>query len=161
VGALQKAAEFRAAGFSDEEISTWAAGQRRDLSQAGFSGEEIDTYFGMPPFNPKLLQEGIRANLQAAPKPVTSFEEALEAGWQISVSGLIDRRAAPEKVLSPDAPFHSRIASSVATFAGDFPAMFGGAMLATAATGGRGGPILSMAGAFALPAGLRATFIDA
>ncbi|SOD41311.1 LPD38 domain-containing protein [Nitrosovibrio sp. Nv4] len=157
--------ELKAAGFSDEEVGDWAVGKRKELSQAGFNDGEIDTYFGKPPFDPKPLvkmfnDNHVEAKKPAAeggePKPVTSFTEAIEAGWQMSVTGLVARGEAPDKALAADAPRASRIASGAATLAGDLPAMIGGAALAAG-----GGPVIGAAGAFALPAGLRATLMDA
>lgn len=179
--------ELQNAGFTDEEISQWAIGQRKQLQEAGFSDAEIDTYFGQPPFDPKPIKQFVQGNLQKAAqapkspqkdlqptqeiaqapqealktpgqgesriKPVSDFLGAVEAGLQVSVSGLLARGEQPDKILSQDASRTSRIASSMATLAGDFPFMFGGAFLG-------GGPITGTAAAFALPQGLRRILMD-
>ncbi len=110
--------------------------------------------------------EMLRANLAAhpaAPEKVTNFADALAAGWQTSVSGLVSRGEAPSKEISPDAPWYSRAGGNIAAMAGDFPFMVGGALLGAGAGAptGPGAAITGMAGAFALPAGLRATLMDA
>src|SRR5689334_277757 len=110
--------QLDAAGFPAEEIAAWSANRRQELSAAGFNKGEIDTYFGAPPFNPKPVQTHIEENLKAATEPAKNFTEALEAGFQMSVTGLLSRQEAPTKTLPEDAPRMSRIASQVGTLAG-------------------------------------------
>lgn len=162
--ATNRIKELQDAGFTGAEIADWATNQRKTLSQAGFGEAEIDEWFGKPQFDPKPMEAEIKANLDATrtgeePKPVKDFVEALEAGWQISVSGLQARGRVPDMTVAADAPMASRIAGQVATLAGDFPAMVGGFLVGGAA-GGPAAPITGTAGAFALPAGLRATLMD-
>lgn len=90
------------------------------------------------------------------PKSDQSFTEALEAGLQMSVTGLIARGKAPSVDLKPNPNFAARIGSNIGTFVGDSPAMLGGAILG----GGPASPVTATAGAFGLPAGLRATLMD-
>ena len=160
---------LQSAGFSDEEIKDWSVKKRKELSEAGFNEEEIGTWLGQAPFNVKPVVDEFNKNLKKVenpegeePKPVTSFIESLEAGFQMSVSGLLKREKGPSKVLSEDAPRASRIASSVATLAGDFPFMVGGAglgMIGGAPTG-PGAVVTGFAGAFGLPMGLRKVLMD-
>jgi hypothetical protein len=161
---LQKQKALIDGGFTEQEISDWQVEQRRALGDAGFSQAEIDTEFGEPPLDPKPAAKVIRENIEQAiaadtkdgqPKPVKDFMEALDAGFQGSVTGLLTRGKTPDKALAEDAPMASRIAGSIGALAGDVPAMIGGAIL------GGGNPITSTAGAFALPAGMRKVITDA
>lgn len=156
--------DMQAAGFSDEEIGSWAAQERNTMSSAGFSEAEIDTWFGRPPLDTApikaLVNENIKAGIkpetpEGQPKPVKDFFEALDLGFQNSVSALL--KAKPEnKVLDENAPMASRIASQVGTLAGDLPFMVGGALI-----GIGGGPIGAAGGAFGLPMGMRYILMDA
>ena len=161
---LQKQKALIDGGFTEQEIADWQVEQRRALGDAGFSQAEIDTEFGEPPLDPKPAAKVIRENIEQAiaadtkdgqPKPVKDFMEALDAGFQGSVTGLLTRGKTPDKALAEDAPMASRIAGSIGALAGDVPAMIGGAIL------GGGNPITSTAGAFALPAGMRKVITDA
>jgi len=152
------------AGFSESDIASWQAEQRRALSDAGYNQAQIDTEFGEPPLDPKPAAKAVRDNIEKAiapeaadgePKPVKDFMEALDAGFQGSITGLLKRGKVPDKTLAEDAPMASRIAGSIGQLAGDVPAMVGGAIL------GGGNPITGTAGAFALPAGLRKVITDA
>ncbi len=162
---LQKQKALIDGGFTEQEISDWQVEQRRALGDAGFNQAEIDTEFGEPPLDPKPAAKVIRDNIEKAiaadtaegqPKPVKDFMEALDAGFQGSVTGLLTRGKTPDKALAEDAPMASRIAGSIGALAGDIPAMVGGALV-----GGGGGPITATAGAFALPAGMRKVITDA
>jgi hypothetical protein len=162
---LQKQKALIDGGFTEQEIADWQVEQRRALGDAGFNQAEIDTEFGEPPLDPKPAAKVIRENIEKAiaadtaegqPKPVKDFMEALDAGFQGSVTGLLTRGKTPDKALAEDAPMASRIAGSIGALAGDIPAMVGGALV-----GGGGGPITATAGAFALPAGMRKVITDA
>lgn len=161
---LQKQKALIDGGFNEQEIAAWQVQQRQALSDAGFNQAEIDTEFGEPPLDPKPAAKAVRDNIEKAiapeavdgePKPVKDFMEALDAGFQGSITGLLQRGKVPDKTLAEDAPMASRIAGSIGTLAGDIPAMVGGAIL------GGGNPITGTAGAFALPAGLRKVITDA
>lgn len=182
---VEKIRKARDAGFSDAEIADGIMAEKNKAVQAGFSPADVDTYYGTPPFDAKPVKEFVAANLgvepgmeswntifktavtelprgevgrllpKKEPKMVKDFWEAADAGLQMSVSGLALRGEVPDKVLSEDAPRTSRIASMVGQIAGDLPAIVGGAFLGT-----RGGPVTAMAGAFALPMGLRKILMD-
>lgn len=156
--------KLQQAGFTDQEIGEWAAQRRGELSAAGFSDEEIDTEFGRPPINQKAVANALNmakaeftapASADGTPKQVTSFMEALEAGFQGSVTGLLARGKKPDMALPENPDMAQRIAASLGTVAGDMPAMVAGAIV------GGGNPITGTAGAFALPAGLRQVIMDA
>lgn len=154
--------KLKSGGFTDTEITDFAAQKAQTLKGAGFSDDEINSYFGNKPFNFDPMAEKFGDNLKSSEKPVTSFTEALEAGWQQSVSGLVSRGKKPDLVLPEDASRTQRIAASVAGVAGDVPAMVGGFMVggALGAETGPGAAITGMAGAFALPTALRETLMD-
>jgi len=164
--------QLKQAGFSDEEIAAHQQGVDRDaLVAAGFSVAEINNYSGTEnkrPFskddidvlNENIMGEfGIDRSADGAP---TNFVEALQAGWQQSVTGLAARQKVPEVSLKEDAPMAARIISQTATLAGDFPWMVGGFALGAAGGSftGPGAVITGTGGAFALPAGLRKVLID-
>lgn len=157
---IQKA---RAAGFTDEEIAQNIADEKAKAEAAGFSSADVDAYYGNPPFDDAPIKALLQENHKAAttpspdgktpPKPITSFTEAIEAGLQMSVSGLVARGQAPEFIVTEDTPRSSRIAANVASLAGDVPAMIGGYLAG-------GGQITGMAGAFALPTAIRKVLMD-
>jgi hypothetical protein len=97
-------------------------------------------------------------------KPVQSFDDALSAGLQMSVSGLLMRGKAPDITMAGgDDSMTNRVVSGVGQVIGDLPFMVAGGILgggAGAATG-PGAAATAGAGAFGLPAGLRATLMDA
>lgn len=157
---IQKA---RAAGFSDEEIEGFITSEKAKAEAAGFSPAEVDTYYGRPPFDDAPVKALLHENHKAATtptgaektalKPITNFTEAIEAGLQMSVSGLVARGKAPEYAMTEDTPRSSRIAANITSLAGDIPAMVGGYLAG-------GGQITGMAGAFALPTGIRKILMD-
>lgn len=158
--------DARAAGYSDSEINTFLAPQVSAARAAGYSQDEINKYLGVttpPPFNGSGLQARVNENLATSATPVTSFSDAIDAGLQSSVSGLVARGATPTKQVAADAPMMSRIAGEVAQAAGDLPAnlvgfVVGGGLSAEA---GPGAVVGGMAGAAALPTALRETLMDA
>lgn len=110
----QEIQDLRAAGFTDQEIQAHVDTQRAELEAAGFSRGEVDTYYGNPPFDDAPVKALLKENHTAAttpspdgktpPKPITSFTEAIEAGLQMSVSGLVARGQAPEFIVTEDTP---------------------------------------------------------
>lgn len=120
------------------------------------------------------LKENIKDETSQSdePKKAKTFLESVEAGWQISVSGLASRGQAPDTVLPEDAPMAYRIANTVSTMAGDLPAMVAGAVGGMFIGGGAGsvvpvigttagGVVGGAAGGNALPAALRETMMQA
>lgn len=173
-GALEEAS-LRKAGFKDPEIEEWRATTSRQLFDAGFSQKEIGEYFGQKEFDPKPIQKAFQDNLAKAETPEGKefgFLDALEAGWQMSVTGLVTRNQKPDVLMPEDAPMFYRIASQTASLAGDIPAMVAGAMgggAAGAAAGSAipvvgtavGSAVGSGAGAFAAPTFIRESYMQA
>lgn len=180
--------KLRTAGFTEEEVGQWRAQTAQKLSQSGFASNEIDEYFGYknPDMTPmkKVFEENAKAAqttvAEGQPKEAKTFMEAVEAGWQISVAGLIKNQKAPEMIATENTPMFYRVASNVATLAGDLPAMWAGgqigAMVGTpagaavgtavapgpgTAIGATGGAVLGGGyGAMALPAAIRKVMMD-
>lgn len=160
---LKELQDARAAGFSDQEIQDFISERKAEAEAAGFSPTEVDSYYGSPPFDDApvkaLLHENHKLATQptgegkAPPKPVTNFIEAIEAGLQMSVSGLLARGKSPDFAVTEETPRSSRIAANVVSLAGDVPAMMGGYLAG-------GGQITGMAGAFALPTAIRKVLMD-
>lgn len=97
-------------------------------------------------------------------KEAKTFLEALEAGWDVSVSGLRINQKNPELVVPKDAPMFYKIASGAATLVGDVPAMVAGGVAGgvagTLAAPGVGTAIGIGAGSFALPSGIRTLLME-
>ncbi|MDP3939803.1 MAG: LPD38 domain-containing protein [Deltaproteobacteria bacterium] len=158
------------AGFTQEEVGQWQQSERAKMQAAGFADADINVWFGQPEPNMEPVRQLIRENLAAedakqtdGPRTARTMLDAIEAGLQISVSGLVARGEAPDVVMPEDAGMAQRITSNASTLAGDAPAMVVGALLGGAG-GAPGGPLAlatAVGGAFALPAGLRATLMDA
>ena len=174
------------AGFSEDEIRAYQDKVRNNLINSGFSTEEAGTFVGKPPINDgpivKFAKETFDSVLnEVSGDPVNGerpgFSElvsrGVESGFQSSVTGLLKRGALPDKTTPEDAPFVESIASQMATLAGDFPFMVagsiagGGAALAVGQAGPQAllpeeivtVPAGAVAGAFALPAGMRESLI--
>lgn len=160
-------------GFSPQDVNDEEQRRRKQMFDGGFSGKEIDDYFGVKQFDPKPSQDFVKQNLQdyaeknavpgpngtSTPKQADSFVEALQAGWQTSVIGLLKNRQMPTTVLPEHAGMFYRMASGVGSIAGDLPAMIAGGIGGDVAGGGVN-PITAGAGAFALPAGMRRLLMD-
>ncbi|HXA22749.1 MAG TPA: LPD38 domain-containing protein [Acetobacteraceae bacterium] len=158
--------DARAQGYSDAEINAQLAPDMAAARAQGYSQDEINAHYGIvppPPFDDTALRQHISTNLATAPKPVTSFGDAVEAGLQMSATGLIARGKVPDKVLAEDAPWYSRIAANVASTVADLPEMGAGFLMggALGSETGPGAAITATAGAFALPTALRSTLMDA
>jgi hypothetical protein len=156
--------EAQAAGYSDAEINAYLAPRMADALSAGYSQDEVNNYLGIKPppkFDDDAVRQQINANLAAAPKPVTSFTDALQAGWQMGTTSLSIKP--PTKTLAEDAPWSSRMAYNLAEMTGDVPAMAAGFAIGggLGVETGPGAAITGAAGAFALPAALRGTLMDA
>ncbi len=154
---------YKAAGFTDDELGNWTVQKSKELSDAGFGMDEISSYFGKPPFDPKPIQEHVNTTMAAATKPateggqprlVTGFEDALKAGYGESFLGLLGGK--PTTTVAQDAPTASRIAGHIGTLAGDIPSMGMGFL----AGGGPASPVTGLAGAFAAQQGFRKILMD-
>lgn len=176
---VQEMNDLQQAGFTQNEIDQWKADTTSQLQDAGFNSQEVDDYFGVktPDMNATkgMFAQNVQKNLAVAPAaPATpvegeaapvdperpqireaqSFIEAMEAGFDMSVTGLIKGR--PDVVLPEHAPMFFRIASQVSQLAGDVPAMIAGGVIGGsvgAAAGGAAGtatvPVLGTIGGVA------------
>jgi hypothetical protein len=115
---------------------------------------------------PEPDMTAVRQHFQATlgAKPVTGIMEAIEAGWQSSVSGLFGRGKAPEMKVAPDASAVAKVASGISQFVGDLPAIvpgtIGGAFAGSAVAPGPGTLIGAGAGGNAAPAAIRKLLMD-
>lgn len=168
---MDKYSELRAAGFSDTEINDHLKQESSKLLSAGFSQQEVTQYLGAPPApNDGALRQLFTRNLDKATvagadgqrKPL-DFVQAVEAGFGMSVTGLAAKGKLPDQQPTGNEAWYNRIAYSAAQMAGDVPAMIAGGVIggAEGAPTGPGAALTAAAGAFALPAGLRATMVDA
>lgn len=170
----EKIQELSAAGFSNDEINKEYFGVK-EPNLAPLKTFFKDNLAKAQPAAPTTPQAALSPGAVTQPPASTSgeltakteansFLEAMEAGWQISVEGLIDRGKLPDKVLAEDAPMFYRIASQLGTLKGDIPDMIAGS-LAGSVVGGVAGPIGSAVGAgaggFAMPAAIREALIQA
>src|SRR3990167_1438904 len=98
-------------------------------------------------------------------KPVEAetWEDALAAGWGMSVTGLMGQGRNPDIVLSEDAGTVMEVASQIGTLAGDAPAMVTGGIVggfAGSYVPAIGNVVGAYAGANALPAAMRKIMMD-
>lgn len=101
------------------------------------------------------MKNYITKNLQNSPTEAKSFWEALDAGFQRSVSGLVSRGKEPDLEVPQNANLGYDIAQSVGQLAGDLPAIAAGTTAGAAA-----GPMGAMAGAFSAPMAIRKILMD-
>jgi len=178
---LAEQQKLQAAGFSSQEVQTWRVETEQKLIGAGFSQKEVSKYFGGKDPDMTPTKKYFETNLQRKKQEVqqgqevqqaTSFLEALEAGWDMSVTGLLVQGEMPDTVLSEDAGIGFRLASQLGTLSGDAIPMvagaFGGGV--AGATGGAavagppgaavGATVGAGAGAFALPEAIRSILME-
>jgi len=185
-------------GADEVTIAQWQNDTVDSLTEMGADNKTIKEYFGITDpdvepvkatFNANFKKNQKREETEGAPKDAEqgvplnqemikqkeadSFLEAIEAGFDMSVAGLL--MDAPDVVLPKDAPTYMRIASQISTLAGDIPAMIAGSIAGRVAGGVTGGGLGAAApvpggavagalfgsavgagaGAFALPAAMR------
>lgn len=192
---IQEMNDLQAAGFTNTEIDEWRTNTTRELQDAGFSTDEVQGYFGEADPDMTATKQMFEQNIdkhvatQAEKQPAgnlnpnpemrqaTGFLDAIEAGFDMSVTGLLRQR--PDVVLPEHAPMYMRIASQVSQLAGDLPAMVAGGVAGGAAgtaVGGAAGSVVPVvgnvagaaaggvvgagAGAFALPEGMRTVLMQ-
>ncbi len=181
---IQEMNELQGAGFQATEIEQWRTDTMQELVDAGFSAKETDDYFGEKTPDLSKTEANFKSNLAAkraaeatssgpakregtpegGPKieEADSFIEAIEAGFDMSVTGLIAGK--PDTVLPENAEMFYRIASGVGQIAGDIPAMIAGAFVgapAGAVVAGPAGAVIGAgAGAFAVPEGIRTALME-
>ena len=165
--------QARAAGYSEEEIETYVQTQTKFLLEAGYPLEEIKEYFGTPPVDENTMWENAKEIYDMIADEVYHPDDkdgkrpnisdltskAFEAGFQISVSGLISRGKLPDLEIE-DPALIERLSTTIGMLTGDVPAMLTGAIA-------MGGPVAygtknplaatmsAGGGAFMLPAMMR------
>jgi hypothetical protein len=155
---------LQANGVADNAILDWVKGQKYLATQEGKSEDQFkEEMFGIKPFNTKALEdyfnkalsEGKAARQGEGEQKPYSIMDALDDGWGASVTGLGARQKLPD-ALPQDASTLESLSYGLGMAAGDLPAMIGGFF----AGGGPVSPITAGAGAYALPAAMRAAYID-
>lgn len=115
---------------------------------------------------PELNQftEQLKKTIENSGKKPLTILDALDAGFGMSVTGLMTRNALPDRQVSPDDPAVSRIAFSLGQGIGDFPAMVAGAWYGSELGAEVGGPVGQTlgagGGAFAVPEIIRQAYIQ-
>lgn len=158
---VKKQIDLSKAGFSPEEIDAWKSETAQSLLDAGFTTKDIGEYFGEKDPDMSGFKKTIEENLakaqtpvegqKAPPREAQTFEDAIEAGYQMSVAGLIKRGEVPDVVLPEHAPMYYRIASGVSGLVGDLPAMMAGSYVGGEAGTLAGGAVGGVAGTFVFP----------
>jgi hypothetical protein len=150
---------LRAAGFSNTEIEEDTRTQMQMLLSAGFTPDEVAIHYGNRQRDDSDLERLVNASgLEQAIQSVPELQDptlwdALRLGMDSSVAGLLWNEGLPDAALAEDAGFHLELAHGVGVLVPDLPLMILGG------TAG-GGPITGMAGAFALPGGIRQVLMD-
>lgn len=179
---LERTQFLENAGFSKDEIDSWKMERLQALKDGGFSEQEVKDYFGVKEPDMAPLKNTIAARMKAkadeeqgktptvsgtVPKETeqaTTFLKAVEAGLEMSTTGLMVNGRLPDTILPEHAPMYHKIASQLGTLAGDFPAMAIGAVAGgaagTAAAPGVGTVVGAGAGGFALPEGMRTYLVE-
>jgi hypothetical protein len=190
----ETAGQLQDAGFNSKEVDDYFGVKEPDLSKTKEmfetnlkarlapepSGTPAPT--DTPPPTPVEGEVSAVGADVGKPKPplkeAHTFLEAVEAGFDMSVSGLMRQR--PDMVLPKDAPMFYRIASQVSQLAGDVPAMVAGGIAGGAAGTAAGGAVGTVAlpivgtvggaaaggvmgtgaGAFALPEAMRTVMME-
>jgi hypothetical protein len=161
------------------ERNTEAVRQRNSQQGTAGGGQEGATAEPLPaPQRPQIPENESTQFLPGeVPQPIKPQEkkvevadsiiEAIEAGWDMSVAGLIQQGGKPDVVLPENAPMYHRIASQLTTLVGDLPAMVAGGVSGAVAGGAAGTAVLpgpgtvggtaigTFTGGFAAPAGMR------
>lgn len=164
-----KVREYRAAGFSYDQISAEAERRQEQYRAAGFSQQQIDDYFGGIASPSKYAEVDIAARAMMAPPdpeqpqaaPAKTLLQSFEAGFDMSALGLAGGR--PDRALPENPQLVDRLAYGLGVTAGDFlPAVAGGAVAGAAAveTGPLGMATAGGAGALALPEAIRSTYVQ-
>lgn len=115
---------------------------------------------------PQLDQftEQLKKTIENSGKKPLTILDALDAGFGMSVTGLMTRNALPDRQVSPDDPAASRIAFSLGQAVGDFPAMVAGAWYGSELGAEVAGPTGQMlgagGGAFAVPEIIRNAYVQ-
>lgn len=181
------------AGFSPDEVNQARQESMVEMAHAGFKDDEIQKYYNLkePDFSEATAHvkrsittsKAAEAELKTGPQkrepidasvqPVEAKDllDGLAAGWGTSVTGLF-ARGEKSPLTTDHASRAIKIASMIAQFAGDIPAMAAG-MTAGAAAGGTlgsvalpvvgtvsGAAVGGMAGAFAVPPAMRRMLMD-
>lgn len=158
--------KYLSAGFSADEANQWRVEETQKQLGAGFKPDEIDAYWGEKEAGSHGFDQvnGANPKIHEAQTPM----EMLEAGWQMSVAGLLKNQGMPTTVAPEHAGLLGKVLEATGQTAGDFPAIVAGFVGGTAAVStipvvGETG-IANLAGggagAAALPQAMREVIMD-
>jgi hypothetical protein len=116
-------------GASPEEMQEWENHTRAKMKSLGATQTEIDDYFGVGPVDLSPQIGAMRQRVQEASAPAAeggepknlTFMQAMEAGWQSSLSGLASRQSLPENEFGAHEEIWDTIGFALAQGAGDLP----------------------------------------
>lgn len=160
---MAKLSALRAGGVPDSEIQKFRETMEARMDQAHAPPSVRQAYWGETPAASAIISAAMRANVEREapynPQVATNPLEALTAGWQTSVTGLISRNPAlggkgmPDVVVDHNSSVLNTVAAGVGQFAGDLPFAIGGAIVGAGAGGaagsetGPGAAVAALAGA--------------
>lgn len=160
------------AGAPPTQVEAYMTGLRTQMLQAGAPPAEVDAYFGNVKPDFTQLEHSMAGLVEGTPpKEATDPLAQLNAGLQMSVSGLAIRRSMPDTVLAENAGLMEHILFGTGQMIGDMPASIAG-LVGGASAGGAAGsavPVVGTtvgaivgagAGSTALPTMLRETMIN-
>lgn len=121
--------EMEEAGVSPEAMIEWETERRDEFSRNGVSPEGIDKYFGVQEPNFVEVDKDVENNLSATIAPTVeggeptdlSFIQSLEAGFQMSISGLSARQELPSLQLGAHEEIWDMVGFEIAKGIGDLP----------------------------------------
>jgi hypothetical protein len=125
---------LQAAGYSQQELTAYKARTTGLLAKAGFGSQDVSSYWGdrPPAFDQTAVSEMVKGNQARAiapgAVPVKDPIQAFEAGWDMSVSGLMMNKGLAKKYIDPKAGIISQIFNAVGQQAGDLPVAVPGAV---------------------------------
>ncbi len=176
--------QYQDAGFGSDQIDDFVNKTTDQYRSAGFNDDQIKQYWGTKERKPdnSAIQEHVKGNMALneyknphdpqTPVAAENIWDAMKAGWQTGVTGLWLNNKKPDTYVPQDASRWLKIASSMASMAGDLPAMVAGGTAGAAAGAGAGtftvpgvgtiagGVVAGAAGAFAAPAAMRKMLMD-
>lgn len=182
-----KAAEYKKAGFSDDQIEEEKQSVYKEYTDAGIDKKAIDEYFGFKEFNKdpmkSLIEENYQKYIVNSQEPIKDFMDMLDkviyraektpesigTGLNQTVAMQAYKAAHGESLLSPEnmpreyEDDYLNVLQDISTVAGDLPIMIAGGVAAGAAaapTGPVGMTIAAGAGSNALPASMRSLLMN-
>lgn len=141
-------------GRPEPDLAPWNRFVKKNIDDANAAQKERDA---------NAVGPAVQTPPGLEPHPAQGIVDAIEAGWQTSVSGLLTNRKLPDTVLPENAGMAMRIAAGATQLAGDLPAIVSGGVmggLAGSEVPGPGNAAGAVFGAWAMPAAMRRYYVD-